>query len=84
MTKRQIKVMGWILDFLNDQPGPVVDVIIHAGVNEIAGEYVPLMEVNEALERADRDGWLATISNQFKGPKRILTDLGRAKRLEMK
>ncbi len=84
MTKRQIKVAQLGLEFLNDQSGPVVDVIVHAGINEAAHEYIPLTEVNAFLERADRDGWIATIGNQFKGPKRVITDLGKAKLQEMR
>lgn len=84
MTKRQIKLCKHVLDILHELESPVGDVLLHAHVNEHAGEYVPLHEINEVLELCDRNGWVITVKSKFKGPLRNISDAGRAARQEMR
>lgn len=85
MTKRQIKLMKPVLDFLHGlDGGQAGDVAIHAAVNEALGGYTPLVELNEVLELLDRSGWILTVGSRFKGQLRSLTDAGAAVRMEMR
>lgn len=84
MTPRQVKVCKAILDFLNDCPVQIVDTILHAGVNELLGEFVPLTEFAEEIERCDKSGWVISVKTQFKGFKRKISDDGRSARVEMR
>lgn len=85
MNRRQLKLARLLLDVLNEKDGvPIGDVMLHAGVNDLAAEYVPLQEINEALELCDRNGWLITTKSKFKGDLRTISDAGRAARQEMR
>jgi hypothetical protein len=85
MTQRQRKLARAALNYLHDlDGGQACDVLVHAGVNEILGEYVPLAEMDEVLELMDRQGWIITVKSKLKGTLRSLSDLGEAARMEMR
>jgi hypothetical protein len=85
MTKAQRQITRALLETLHDlDGGQAQDAIVHQGVRQIVGQYVPLAEFNDALEFADRNGWIITIRSPLNGTLRKLSDAGAAARLEMK
>ena len=84
-TNRETKLVKGILDVLHQKEGgQMADTILHADLNLLLGEQVPLLEFNSALSIADRAGLITSIHARFgSGMRRNINDAGEAARLEM-
>jgi hypothetical protein len=85
MTQREVKISRAVLDSLHDVDGSqLTEAQIHADVQLIVGEKVPLAELASVIAICESKKWVTCIKSKFASFKYNITDAGEAARLEMR